>query len=378
MNRNMTIIALLACGSFLVIAIGANRHDPLQNALLRNSGTGGFSLFAQSTLPIYRDLNSTDTQKFYGLDPDEMKQVHVIPFRRLAGDDASCLNLNRPQHPPLLACFPQTIQSVNPFSFAQLEDENFRVNPWLILEKDYGENVIPAIADYDTILWALGKAIGETISYTDERGQIFQIRLVGAIQKTMLQGSLIISENNFHSRYPSAAGYRMFLIDTPAESAHQVSQSLSRSLRDFGLEVTPAPERLALFLSVENTYLSIFLLLGGLGLVLGSIGLGLVVMRNVLERRQELALLRAVGFQTHTLHHLILTEHYSLLLLGLAAGTVSALLALTPNLRSATADLPLGSLVITLLLLAANGLVWIWLATRLALRGSLLPALRRE
>ena len=64
--------------------------------------------------------------------------------------------------------------------------------------------------------------------------------------------------------------------------------------------------------------------------------------------------------------------------LGLAAGTLSALLALIPNLLSTTAELPLESLAGTLLLILLSGIAWIWFAARLALRGDLLPALRNE
>ncbi len=378
MGRSMAIVALLACGCFLVVAIGANRHDPLQDANLRSSGTGGFSLYGQTTLPVYRDLNNAETQKFYGLKPEEMAGAQVIPLRRREGDDASCLNLNRPQQPPLLGVLPAAMDSVGPFTFAGLEDAAYKANPWLILEKDYGSPVIPAIADYDTIRWALGKAVGDIIDYTDERGEHFQILLAGAIKKTMLQGSLIISERNFTARFPSAQGYQVFLIDTPPTAAAGTAKALSLALRDFGLEVTPGAQRLALFLSVENSYLSIFLLLGGLGLFLGSIGMGVIVMRNVLERRKELALLGAVGFARGDLYRLVLGEHAGLLGLGLTSGTLSALLALIPNLLSTTAELPAAALAGTLLLILVSGIAWIWLATRLALRGDLLQALRSE
>ena len=56
-----------------------------------------------------------------------------------------------------------------------------------------------------------------------------------------------------------------------------------------GLEVNLAAVRLDEFNAVQNTYLQIFQLLGGLGLLLGSVGLGVVVLRNALERRAELA-----------------------------------------------------------------------------------------
>ena len=99
---------------------------------------------------------------------------------------------------------------------------------------------------------------------------------------------------------------------------------MSRALQDVGLELTPAAERLNAFNAVQNTYLGTFQILGGLGLLLGSAGLGVVVLRNVLERRGELGLLVAVGFRRRALQRLVLSEHGALLVLGLGIGIAAA------------------------------------------------------
>lgn len=52
---------------------------------------------------------------------------------------------------------------------------------------------------------------------------------------------------------------------------------------------------------MQNTYLSTFLVLGGLGVLLGTLGLGAVLLRGVVERRGELALLRELGFTGRSL-----------------------------------------------------------------------------
>ena len=59
---------------------------------------------------------------------------------------------------------------------------------------------------------------------------------------------------------------------------------------------------------MENTYLSTFQALGGLGLLLGTIGLATVMFRNVLERRRELGLLRAVGYDRSRMTVMIVAE----------------------------------------------------------------------
>jgi ABC-type antimicrobial peptide transport system permease subunit len=153
---------------------------------------------------------------------------------------------------------------------------------------------------------------------------------------------------------------------------------LSRALQDAGLELTPAAQRLNEFNAVQNTYLGTFQILGGLGLLLGSAGLGVVVLRNVLERRGELGLLVAVGFRKRLLQRLVMSEHGVLLVAGLSLGIAAAAVAVLPAVLSPGMQLPYNSLALTLAAVLLNGLLWTWLATGHALRGDLLAALRNE
>jgi ABC-type antimicrobial peptide transport system permease subunit len=196
-------------------------------------------------------------------------------------------------------------------------------------------------------VWSLGKSVGDEIEYADEKGQRFRLHLVGMIGSSILQGSLLIAENEFVRRFPSEDGYRMFLIDAPEDKVDKVMEKLSDRLQDFGLELTPAKQRLAQFNAVENTYLSIFQLLGGLGLILGSVCLGLVVLRNMLERRGELAMLQAVGLNKKSLKKMVLYEHSGLMLCGLVCGVVAALIAVAPALKTPGAEVPYSSLALT-------------------------------
>jgi ABC-type antimicrobial peptide transport system permease subunit len=111
---------------------------------------------------------------------------------------------------------------------------------------------------------------------------------------------------------------------------------------------------------------------------LGSVGLGVVVLRNVLERRGELAALLAVGFRRSDVRWLVISEHGALLLIGLLGGVVSALVAVLPALMSPGTEVPYGTLAITLLIVLVSGAVWTWAAASVALRGKILNALRNE
>jgi putative ABC transport system permease protein len=347
--------------------VSAFRHDPHAHALERSSGTGGFALLAQATLPVYEDLNKPEARAAFGLDEQVMRNVSVVGMRVRDGDDASCLNLNRAQQPRLLGVDPEEFEGRRAFA-----------GEWALLDQSQEDDAVPAIGDEATVRWGLGKKVGDTIAYVDDRGNSFHLRIVGIIPNSLLQGSLVVSESNFVERFPSSGGHRVLLVDAPPEDSAAVANELSRAMRDRGLEVVPAWRRLADFQEVENTYIAIFQALGGLGLLLGSFGLGIVVLRNVLERRSELALLQAVGFRRSELQRLVLSEHWLLIALGLTTGAVAALLAVLPALLSPGTQPPWAIILPVLALLAAGGGLWTWLATLVALRGKLLPALRNE
>jgi len=381
--RSIAIIMLLALGSFLIIAIGANRREPME-VQKRSSGTGGFAFYGESTLPVFRDLNSKDGRDLYGLTNSELDSIRFVQFRVHDGDDASCLNLNRAQKPRILGIKPQELQ--DRFTFIKPVPENgysilnnssfFSLNRAMsclgCLSKK--PEVINAIGDQDTIKWGLGMSVGDMLSYTDEHGETFQIRIAGAIASSILQGSLLISEDEFIRRFPSKSGYRVFLVDAPFEG--DISKSLTRAFQDVGMELTTSANRMAEFGSVQNTYLSIFQVLGGLALILGCLGLGVVVLSNIMERRGELALMRAVGFEKRSLQFLVSVEHLLLMFLGLACGVISGLVSVIPVFSGSR--FPYTSLSLTLFAIALSGMIWILVTTKLALRGNLLGALRNE
>ncbi len=280
----------------------------------------------------------------------------------------------------MLGVRPEALDKRGAFTFTDVLAGDVGDHPWLLLNRRLPDGAIPAIAEAETIQWALGRTLGNVLTFRDDTGREFNVRLVGAIENSILQGTVIIAEDRFVERFPSEAGHRLLLIDTPAGAASKARKALEAApaLRKLGLDVTPAAERLAAFLTVKNTYLTIFQVLGGLGLGLGSVALGVVVLRNVLERRSELAILRAVGFAKRSLQWLVVAEHWLLLAGGLACGAAAGIVAVLPALVAAGVHVPYASLAVTLSGVVVSGAVWIVLATRLALRGELLPALRQE
>jgi ABC-type antimicrobial peptide transport system permease subunit len=166
------------------------------------------------------------------------------------------------------------------------------------------------------------------------------------------------------------------LIEAPGAAVPELARSLESKLEPFGFDVAATRDKIAAYEVVQNTYLSTFQVLGGLGLLLGTVGLGVVLVRNVLERRGELAALRAFGFRRSRLAWLVVGENAFLLVVGVALGSLSALVAVSPSLVSR--DVPWPTLAAALALVLAVGMLSSVVAVVGALRVPLLPNLKTE
>ncbi len=361
-GRSVLCIALIASATFLIVSLDAFRRDDA------SAGAGRFPLMAESVLPLIHDPNTAAGRDALNIPP--LEGVEFVPFRLRPGDDASCLNLYQPRHPRILAPPAAFLRSAR-FHF---QDSVARTaNPWLLLESEPADGVIPAIADANSMTYALHLKLGEEFVLDQTR-----FRIVAALQDSNFQGELLIGEKNFLRLFPDVEGYRFFLLNAPSARASELTGVLEGALADYGFDIQPTEARLAGFHKVENTYLSTFRSLGALGLVLGTVGLGAILLRNVLERRRELALLRAVGYRPQHLAVMVLAENVLLLLLGLITGTACALLAIAPAVSLRGGHLPTVSLSLLLVAVLVTGIAASLAATVAALRSPLLAALRSE
>jgi ABC-type antimicrobial peptide transport system permease subunit len=391
--RSLLTAGLLASASFLLVAVESFRRQAGDDFLAKDAGSGGFDLVAESDVPIYQDLNGADGRQELSdalelrlRDKDALKaaqetlkDTHIEQFRVRAGDDASCLNLYQPRKPRLLGV-PWSLIRGGGFRFADSLTDNSKEkhNPWLLLNRTLDDGAIPVIGEANTVKWMLKSDLGKDISVTDDRGNPVKLRVVALLSDSVFQSGLLMSEANFLKLYPSVEGYNFFLAASPPGQTQRVKQLLETALGDRGFDVTPSARRLEAYLAVENMYLSTFQALGGFGLLLGTLGLAVVLLRSVWERRGELALLRALGYRHRALGWLLLSENGFLLLLGLGAGAATALLAVAPHLVGGEGAIPWPELFGMLAVVLLVGLSVAAAALAATLRAPLVPALRRE
>jgi ABC-type lipoprotein release transport system permease subunit len=382
-GRSLTAAGLVAAAVFLLVSVDAFRKSTGDTAA-RNSGTGGFALIAESSLPVVHDLDTPagrDAAGFVANDPRaSLTGVNIIGLRLRPGDDASCLNLYQPKQPRILGV-PARLMQENRFRFARVMSSastGARANPWTLLGDADAAGIVPAIVDQTSLQYVLHAAVGDVITIDAETSRPVRLRVVASLNDSVLQGEILIGEGAFQRLFPDMAGFRVFLVAVdPAGRAADVAGALEEGLEPYGFDAQEARARLEAYHRVENTYLSTFQALGGLGLVLGCLGLVAVIARNVLERRRELALLGAAGYTGRDLQRLVAIEHLALVITGLVIGVAAAGLAIGPVLIERGGAAPWRALV-WLLPVAAAGLVAAFGATRALRRLPLMASLRSE
>lgn len=382
-GRSLLAAGLVAVATFMIVTVAAFEHDYSREDLGLESGSGGFTLVAESEIPLLFDPATEDGRFELGLPTagprgETLERATILPCRLLPGDDTSCLNLYKPTSPRIVGVPPALVER-QAFRFTAIDDSlPDAPNPWTLLDHTFEDGAIPAIGDAASMQYILKLPLGGDLVMDDGRGGRVTLRLVGTLKTSIFQSEMLISDANFVRHFPQSEGFRYFLVDVPEADAESVGEILESSLAPYGLDAVSARGKLAAFHAVQNTYLSTFRTLGGLGLLLGTVGLAVVMLRNIDERRAELAAMRAFGFRRRWLNRMVVIENAILLVGGLALGTISALITVSPQLGSDGANVPWAMIAATLGAILAAGLVATVAVAAGALRVPLLPALKAD
>jgi hypothetical protein len=376
-GRSVLSMSVVATATFILISVDAFRRDVDVAQGDKQSGLGGYSLLVETLLPIAHDPNSREGRQALNL--DDLENIALEPFRLRPGDDASCLNLYAPQNPRIIAPRDGFLDEGR-FAFQQslAATDAERANPWLLLRRVEPDGAVPVIADANSMTYVLHRRLGEDIVIAHGGRQV-RLRLVAALRDSIFQGELLMAPGRFVELFPEQEGYQLLLAETPPADVSAVAGRMEDALADFGADATSTAQRLATFHRVENTYLSTFQTLGGLGLLLGTVGLATVMLRNAVERRREMGLLGAVGYQRRHFLMMAAAENALLLTGGLVAGSLCAAIAIAPAVAERGGRMPLtaaGGLLIFAVLMV--GLLSSFVATRVVIRAPVVESLKSE
>jgi putative ABC transport system permease protein len=387
-TRSLLCVALIALASFTLVTVSSMESATPRNTFDRKSGAGGYALIVETDIPLLADLNTLEGRQLLmrqasAKDP-RWNNAKFAMMRSWAGQDISCLNITRPDSPKILAV-PKSMMQPDRFTFAsKIKDAP---NPWDLLNEPRDDpNTIPVIADDESAQYILKLKIGDAMPLTDAAGRPRKLKLVATLAGSIFQSEMLMSEPNFHKLFPAQSGFSTILVETAPDNDPSVIALLSETLNDekdqeksdYSASIQTTAARLDAYHEVANTYLATFRVLGSLGLMLGTIGLAVVLVRNLIERRPELALMTALGFDLARRTRLVLWENISLLLLGLLIGAGCALAGVIPNVLTTSHHINIPALSLALAAVLLVGITSLLIAVRLAGRKISPAALRAE
>jgi putative ABC transport system permease protein len=307
----------------IVFSVGLNRQGFADSSQIRTA-TGGFALWAQTSVPIFHNIQTEDGRSRLGL-MNLYSDAHVLQLLKYSADDASCLNLNRVATPNVLGIDMNDLNDADFRITRTIFDENRRNVACSQNFKTTHNGLIPALIDETVLTWTLMRRLGDTLVYLGERGDTVLIQIAGTIDNSIFQGHILIDKSLFSEAWSEISGSEVMLVNVPESEVERTKILLSQALHMFGIRVMTTNERMRLFYSVTDTYLTIFLTLGGLGLLLGIFSFVIVVRKNLLARTREISLYRSLGFNEKRLQNLLYNENIIIPLSAIFAGSLLSL-----------------------------------------------------
>jgi putative ABC transport system permease protein len=208
----------------------------------------------------------------------------------------------------------------------QFTDKN---KSWYMLDLVLSDGRIPVIGDYNTVVWLLGGDVGSVFEIKDEAGCIRRLEVVAILDTTIFTGTFFMAEKNIDILFPTTADYRYFLVKINGSKkidARTVAQQLEIKLNTFGVNAIPIQQIVAENIKMEHTYISMFRVYLWLGLGVGIVGLCVLMIRAVKERKREIGIMRAIGFKRSGIFKLFLLESSIISIAGIVTGVLAGIL----------------------------------------------------
>ena len=162
-----------------------------------------------------------------------------------------------------------------------------------------------------------------------QTGKTLDLTIIGVLKDTVpfsLTG-ISTSQKTVAAAFGSRAEPTTYYIKTaPGVNADAAAKRLESAFLANGMEAVSLKDELHKAVSTSLTFTYIFEGFTGLGLVVGVAALGVISARAVVERRQQIGVLRAIGFQRRMVQLSFLVESSFVAILGIVLGSVLGLI----------------------------------------------------
>jgi putative ABC transport system permease protein len=181
----------------------------------------------------------------------------------------------------------------------------------------YMEGDIDPTATIDIV----GAYVGGTITITDMSGsnQTRVLTVIGVMDQIFFFQGIIVQKDVVKNEYSGVDS--LVLIELgEGEDTDTVSKAFEKQYLELGLQTFDLAGIINGFISLFNNMLYLMQGFLGIGLLVGIAGIGIISYRNVIERRQQIGMLRAIGFKRRMIAKSFLIETSFITILGILIG----------------------------------------------------------
>jgi putative ABC transport system permease protein len=165
---------------------------------------------------------------------------------------------------------------------------------------------------------------GDEIQFTLPNGTASVVNVIAILNAFPLSGFVTTSQAISANLQVNSSSYVLISLNNP-DQGNNVAISLKRDFLSYGLQVLVLRALLNTLIQGQSSLFTILQGFLGLGLVVGIAGLSIVAVRAVVERRQEIGMMRALGFKKSMVLESFLMENSFIALLGIIIGASLAL-----------------------------------------------------
>ncbi len=216
-----------------------------------------------------------------------------------------------------------------------LRSNDFELTEWADEYKDQDEVWAALASDNDTILidtsmrpnefgpphGSIIIEFGDTLEIVGPDNRTHSKRVIGVLSSFLIRG-IVGSESMVREDFGFENSTMVLFNVDDGEDEDDVGKELERSFLAFGMQTVVIKTMVAEQVKAMNMFFDLFQAYLALGLIVGLAGLGIITLRAVHERRQQIGMLRALGFTRRMVRRVFLLEAVFISFVGILVGTI--------------------------------------------------------
>ncbi len=168
--------------------------------------------------------------------------------------------------------------------------------------------------------------VGDTVMITSLGGETKNITVIGIMDQMFVQGLFMASDFVAGFSPDVTTNLFYFSIDPPeGYTVADVAEQLERAFIEYGMITVVVKDTIEEVMQMSSSIMQLMEIFLGVGLIVGIAGLGIITIRNIAERRQEIGVMRAIGYQREMILNVFMIETAFVALLGIVLGLVMGL-----------------------------------------------------